>query len=90
MLDQENLLIYVSHSNKFMRTLSHAVIQVFLYCYGYVSYDVPYLLYRLKERLNESQFSHEIGMFLGYSLCHVKVFIHNKRTIQNDRILERI
>ena len=71
-------IIYLYDKRLLGETLSDKAVRVFLSGYGYdISWDTEQCLDRLCERLTESDFPHEIGVFLGYPLEDVKGFIAN-------------
>ncbi|SEL09907.1 DUF3793 family protein [Ruminococcus albus] len=71
-------LIYVYDRRLLDKTLSDNSVRELLAEYGYdVSWDSEQCLDRLCERLTNSDFPHEIGVFLGYPLEDVKGFITN-------------
>ena len=73
-------LIYVYRKNQLERDLFSQDACAFLETYGYTQkYDLYEIFRRLSLRLREnSEFPHEIGLFLGYPLADVKGFIENK------------
>lgn len=71
-------LVYVCRKYHLQKRLRTREVAEFLSEYGYQKMDVMYALEKLKERLNEnSEFPHEIGIFLDYPLEDVKGFIQN-------------
>lgn len=74
----QNALIYVCRVGRLSADLKRECVKSFLKKYGYTEFDAPGAIYKLKERLNESEsFPHEIGLFLGYPFEDVKGFIEN-------------
>ena len=73
---KEGCLVYVYNAHKLEYILSEPSIQIFLSDFGYDVFDVDTALQRLKQRLHEqSEFPHEIGIFLGFPLQDVQAFI---------------
>lgn len=71
-------MIYVYDRRLLDKTLSDSSVRELLAEYGYdVSWDSEQCLDRLCERLTQSDFPHEIGIFLGYPPEDVKGFIAN-------------
>ena len=74
----ERRLLFVYNFHLLREALEKEGIREFLTRYGYrPGYDTERCLDRLCERLAESDFPHEIGIFLGYPLEDVKGFIRN-------------
>ena len=74
--NKEGCLVYVYNAHKLEYILSEPSIQIFLSDFGYDVFDVDTALQRLKQRLHEqSEFPHEIGIFLGFPLQDVQAFI---------------
>ena len=74
--NKEGCLVYVYNAHKLEYILSEPSIQIFLSDFGYDVFDVDTALQRLKQRLYEqSEFPHEIGIFLGFPLQDVQAFI---------------
>lgn len=74
--DEVSVLIYVYNQQKLEHILSCPRILQFLSQYGYEESNVQTNLQHLQTRLQESEFPHEIGVFLGYPLQDVIQFIH--------------
>lgn len=68
--------IYV-YNSKLIDYISSNQIRNFLNTYQYPS-SFESCLNTLKKRLNNKDFPHEIGVFLGYPLCDVQGFIENR------------
>ena len=74
----ERKLLFVYNVRLLSEALAKEGVRDFLTRYGYPrEYDTQQCLDRLCERLAESDFPHEIGIFLGYPLEDVKGFISN-------------
>ena len=74
----ERKLLYVYHRRLLAEALEAEGVRDFLAEQGYLrSYGIEECLDRLCERLSQSEFPHEIGIFLGYPLEDVKGFIRN-------------
>mgnify|MGYP000022567827 CR=1 FL=1 len=75
---RRHALIYVFRSSELKERLEDRAVVRFLGAYGYKNMDLSSALKHLKERLQEnSEFPHEIGIFLGYPLEDVIGFIDN-------------
>ncbi len=74
---KDKVNIYVYRKNKLSELLADDDIRAFLDCYGYEEFDIPYVISRLRDRLAEDGFPHEIGVVLGYPLSDIKGFIAN-------------
>lgn len=70
-------LIYVYRKRKLREILKNREAREILLQYGYDEYEIEATLMVLKEHLQQSEFPHEIGVFLGYPLADVKAFIRN-------------
>ena len=71
-------LVYIYDRDLLDKTLSAADVRAFIARFGYdPSWSTDRCLDRLCERLTQSDFPHEIGVFLGYPLEDVKGFINN-------------
>ncbi len=68
-------LIYVYRKNKLSSLLHDIEIQKFLRSYGYEQFDLDFCLNQLKTHLSNTDFPHEIGVFLGYPLSDIIGFI---------------
>ena len=74
----ERKLLFVYNVRLLSEALAKEGVRDFLTRYGYPrEFDGEQCLDRLCERLAESDFPHEIGIFLGYPLEDVKGFIRN-------------
>lgn len=74
--EENSSLVYVYNAQKLKYILSEPSIQIFLSDFGYHVFDVDQALDFLKQRLlGQSEFPHEIGIFLGYPLQDVQAFI---------------
>lgn len=72
-------LIYVYRRKHLQAMLYKKPIADFLAEYGYLTSNVDHCIRFLAYRiLNEQEFPHEIGVFLGYPLNDIKGFIANK------------
>ena len=71
-------LIYVYRQERLKAELERDEVKSFLKEYGYDGLSVQRSVARLKERLAEDDFPHEIGIFLGYPLGDVVGFIENR------------
>lgn len=71
-------LVYVFRRKQLAGRLSEPDVQDFLKECGYTEFTVGACLNRLQERLKDSDFPHEIGVFLGYPLDDIIAFIDNK------------
>ncbi len=76
---KDRALIYIYSSSLLERDLKNDEIRTMLETYGYETDDPKACLEHLKERLEESEFPHEIGYFLGYPPKDVQGFIENRR-----------
>ncbi|MGI6512034.1 MAG: DUF3793 family protein [Catenisphaera adipataccumulans] len=72
-------LIYVYDRMKLEHMLSNAAIQNFLSTFGYEDFTVPGALHHLKRSMQEEEFPHEVGIFLGYPLQDVRAFLSPER-----------
>lgn len=71
-------LVYVCRKSFIQKKLQDKEVAEFLEDYGYLDMNIETALERLKYRLNEnSEFPHEIGVFLDYPIGDVKGFIQN-------------
>lgn len=71
-------LIYVYRIRSLASDLSHPEAKAILQGYGYADFAPYHCLIRLKERfLEQNDFPHEIGLFLGYPPKDVRRFIEN-------------
>ncbi len=71
-------LILMYRKNKLEQILSNEKVTNFLKNYGYYDFSIEKCLYLLSKHLEEDEFPHEIGVFLGYPLEDIVGFIHNK------------
>ncbi len=79
----EKAILYLYRKEELEVYLQQEDIVEFLNVYGYADYGVNGILRRLSERIclynsGETEFPHEIGIFLGYPLMDVKGFIENE------------
>ena len=70
-------LLYVYRRDRLQEDLLRPGVARFLGERGYDGPDAVQALEKLKDRLSEEAFPHEIGLFLGYPLGDVIGFIHN-------------
>lgn len=70
-------LIYVCRPSHLQKTLFCPRVTAFLRRFGYVEGDVDGMLRRLRRRMQQGGFPHEIGLFLGYPLGDVAGFIRH-------------
>ena len=75
---QDVVLVYVYRKNQLEEILSDREVQEFLREYGYADFRIESCLVRLKERLLQDDFPHDIGVFLDYPIADIKAFIDNK------------
>ncbi len=72
-------LILAYRPKYLVRDLGKSGVEVFLMQLGYGKLDTEYVISKLKERFAaQSDFPHEIGLFLGYPLIDVIGFIENE------------
>lgn len=71
-------LIYAYRKNQLEAILCDREVQAFLRDYGYADFRIEACLERLRERLMQEDFPHDIGVFLDYPLADIKAFITNK------------
>ena len=71
---ERSILVYVYSRMKLKRTLESNVIMNYLSNFNYSS-DLQHSLEVLKSRMNNKEFPHEIGIFLGYPLRDVLGFL---------------
>ncbi len=70
-------LIYVYRQHRLQQDLNHPDTIAFLKNYGYHNFSVRDAIGQLQARFEQSEFPHEIGLFLGYPLGDVVGFIQN-------------
>ena len=70
-------LVMVYRKKMLKKILSDGETKEFLAKYEYIDFEMDSCIERLKWRLDDFDFPHEIGVFLGYPLCDVKGFIEN-------------
>lgn len=71
-------LVYVCRIERLKKDLQKPGVAEFLRTYGYEHTDVKNALKKLHERITaQTEFPHEIGLFLSYPLGDVKGFIEN-------------
>lgn len=79
MNSSNKFLIYIYRKSMLEELLNNDDIQRFLFEYGYVDLlCVDDILSILSSKFDFSSFPHEIGIFLGYPLEDVRMFILNK------------
>lgn len=71
-------LIYVYRKKALEQKLNNIRIRNFLKPYGYLGFEIASCLDVLRNNLKNSEFPHEIGLFLGYPIDDVIAFINNK------------
>ncbi|MBP5242537.1 MAG: DUF3793 family protein [Clostridia bacterium] len=76
-MDKERALLYVYNVKKLKKVLLDKENKAFLTEQGYCYKDEREAIGQLKERLEQEEFPHEIGIFLGYPLEDVKGFINH-------------
>ena len=74
--DGEKVLVLIYRKYRLKNELFKEDNIKFLSDLGYDTSSLDSLLYCLKERMNYSEFPHEIGVFLGYDLEDIKSFIN--------------
>ncbi len=74
---EKRLVTLIYNESALRKILFSAEIKNFLAGYGYEYSTVDEAIFRLKERMKNDDFPHEIGIFLGYPLCDVKGFIRS-------------
>ena len=73
-----NALILAYRPKSLVRDLGKKGVDIFLKRFGYEKIDIEYAISKLKERFAaQSDFPHEIGLFLGYPFADVIGFIEN-------------
>lgn len=78
-LKETTALIYVYRKTLLEAEISNQEVKDFLGNYGYTNFDIEEVLQKLDKRIiQNNDFPHEIGIFLGYPLEDVKAFIENK------------
>ncbi len=78
---EKSSLIYVYHKNKLKHLLETDACQKVLKPFGYKGHDVYDQMNQLKIRLQQDEFPHEIGVFLGYPLSDVLGFINCEKCL---------
>ena len=79
--NDSKVLILVYRKNVFEDALLNEDNINYLENLGYDTSSIDNMLEDLKNRLNEEEFPHEIGIFLGYDLDDIKSFIEGKKCI---------
>lgn len=74
----QQALIYIYRKSQLEALLTQSEIQEFLHAKGYKTFTIHACLSLLQCHLQQSDFPHEIGIFLGYPLADIKAFIANK------------
>lgn len=77
-INEDFALVYVFRKNKLIQTLKRNEIREFLKERGYISMEINEIFKNLQKNLLESEFPHEIGVFLGYPLSDIKSFIEDR------------
>ncbi len=78
--DKEHVTVYMYYKEMLESILNLSDIKNFLKNYHYPYNDVDASLMYLDKRLTTCcEYPHEIGIFLGYPLCDVLGFIHQKQ-----------
>ncbi len=70
--------MYICHKARLENYLMLPKIRAFLARFGYSYASIEEALQQLKDRMN-GELSHEIGVFLGYPLCDVRLFARSVR-----------
>lgn len=78
---ESKVLILVYRKNIFEKTIFNENNIKFLKENGYDVNSVDSMLKELKLRMNDNDFPHEIGVFLGYDLDDIKSFIEKEKSI---------
>lgn len=76
----EKCLVLFYRAETFVKFVCEDSVQCFLQEQGYTAIDIPYVIKRLKHRIelfanSENTFPHEMGVLLGYPLADVKGFM---------------
>lgn len=71
-------LVYVYRKRLLMQQLEQAEIRTFLAEWGYDGFTMDACFSQLEQHLQDKEFPHEIGIFLGYPLSDIRAFIANK------------
>lgn len=79
----DKVILYLYREQELSAYLQSEKVQEFLKEYGYPEEDTEGLIQKLSERIRlygngQTDFPHEIGIFLGYPLPDVKGFIENE------------
>ena len=74
----KRVLIFVYRKDKVEEILETSEVQNFMKVYGYEEFSINSVFSRLRKRLAELDFPHEIGILLGYPLLDIEAFIENK------------
>ncbi len=75
---EQKALIYVYRKQKLENRLHCPHVRAFLQNYNYEDFSLKSCLCQLKKRLENAEFPHEIGVFLGYPLSDITSFIEHK------------
>ena len=75
--DREYTLVYVYRKKHLYNDLRKEGVGDFLSGIGYDHTNINAAIERLKERMADEEFPHEVGLFLGYPLHDVLGFINN-------------
>ena len=77
-MDEGSAQLYLYRPAMLRKVLSDQAVREFLSMEGYSAFGVGEALNRLRQRLREGSFPHEIGLFLGYPLSDVQAFIRHR------------
>ena len=75
------VLILVYRKKVFENTLLKDTSIMYLKSIGYDTESIDSMLNDLKKRINEEEFPHEIGVFLGYDIEDIKAFTKGEKCI---------
>ena len=78
---KDKVLVLIYRKNILAKKLYEKDNKEFLESLGYDTTSVESMLLCLKERINEDDFPHEVGVFLGYDLSDIKSFIHGDKCL---------
>lgn len=74
-------LIYLYRKKQLIDRLNEPEIQEFLSTRGYINFQLENTITILEKHFKNDEFPHEIGVFLGYPLNDIKVFIEDKNAV---------
>ncbi|MFI3207190.1 MAG: DUF3793 family protein [Clostridia bacterium] len=77
-ITDRSALVYVYRKSQLAQILNNKEIRKFLAENSYENFEINDCLRTLKNHLQNKDFPHEIGVFLGYPLADIKAFIENK------------